>query len=294
MVALLGRVQARLWHLTGRRWVTARANGRLIAFARWRRHRDPIVVFQMGKVASTTVTETIEQHAALAQRSVAHIHHLDRTTLELEARAARNHYQGDWLAPTHLWDAMALRRRLTHRRPGSGRWDVVTLVRDPAARNVSAFFQVAGRFGVDLDDPPMTPELVRRFYDCFPAHDAPAKWFDAELAPALSIDVYRVPFDHAAGFQIYEGERARLLVIRVEDLPRVGAEALGRFFKVGGVELSDSNIGLQKAGGDTYKRFLSEVTLSGDYLDHVYGSAFARHFYTSDEIASFRRRWTTR
>ena len=55
--------------------------------------------------------------------------------------------------------------------------------------------------------------------------------------------------------------------------------------------LVESNTADDKSYADLYAAFRRELTLPEPYLDRVYGSRFARHFYTPDELAAFRRKW---
>jgi hypothetical protein len=289
--ALLRKVDRAVRAGSRRHWRSAHAYGRAKAFVRWKLRPQPIVVYQMGKVASTTVAETIEHEPRLAESGVAHVHFLDPRWWHDEAVRARIRYEGNALADTHLWDARQLRRRLERGRPaGRGRWHVITLARDPVARNVSAFFQGAQRSGW-LREGSTVEELRDLFYDSFTAHDVPLEWFDRELRTAFAVDVYESPFDSAAGFSVYESELARVLLLRVEDLRTVGPRALGEFFDLPELPLRDKNVGEEKHTGDLYRRFLSDACLDVGYLDRMYGSRYATHFYTADELSAFRRRW---
>ena len=42
---------------------------------------------------------------------------------------------------------------------------------------------------------------------------------------------------------------------------------------------------------ENYRRFIETLRPPKDYLDQMYDSRFARHFYSRDEIVSFRARW---
>ena len=55
-----------------------------------------------------------------------------------------------------------------------------------------------------------------------------------------------------------------------------------------------ANTSEQKWYASLLDDFLDEVDIPGSYLDEMYGSEYARHFYRPTELAVFRSRWNTR
>ena len=219
----VGRLRYRSYRL-------AKAYYHLALLRMQRRDREPpILVYQMGKVGSRTVLASLREAGTAAR--IFHVHVLTREGIEREERLHRANWRGDARA-NHVWKSQHLRRRLEDPSDET-RWDVVTLVRDPVARNVSSFFQIGERaLGLDLgpDQPAVSvEELTRRFLEDFDGHDTPLTWFDDELAPVFGIDVFTRPFPYEQGFDIYEGDRARVRLLRLEDLSASAATAFDRF-----------------------------------------------------------------
>jgi hypothetical protein len=261
-----------------------------------RRKGVPILVYQMGKVASQTVVATLV-HARLSS-PIFHIHVLSDQYLEEDERSYRAHWTKDGTAQ-HLWTSQHVKRLLEAdpNRP----WRIVTLVRDPVARNISMFFQMthwwlaadAQQAWYRENPASFFEELRRRFLEDFEGHDFPEIWFDAELRRFFRIDVYEEPFATSRGYQIYENDRVRVLLIRVEDLRTCAVDALDEFFGVrivGG--LRDANIASEKDYADIYRQFVESVQLPSSYIARMYESRYARHFYTDGELNAFRERWT--
>src|SRR5215475_8732180 len=104
----------------------------------------PIVIYQPGKVGSQAVYVGLTSLAL--RQPVHHVHFLTRfDELEAQMRGA-------------LRDATASLGKLTHdrevrqallKRPDQP-WNVITLVRDPVARNISTFFQIIDGLFPDL------------------------------------------------------------------------------------------------------------------------------------------------
>jgi len=230
----------------------------------------PVLVYQMGKVASTTIVVSLRW---CGQRAI-HTHTL-----------TEDH-----------------RSRLANRLIKSGRkgWKIITLVRDPVARDVSSFFQ-------NLNNPNhpyylnshsyigslSTKELGNHFISkicdssqhCF-------EWFNQQLLPTFLVDVFSKPFEKEKGFQIYNTEQAEILLIRYEDLWGKGKIALADFLKLkSDFNWVRGNLSSEKYYTEQYNAFKQKFIFPKEYLKRVYGHPYTRHFYTNDEIKSFMQGW---
>ncbi|MFO7587748.1 MAG: putative capsular polysaccharide synthesis family protein [Gemmatimonadota bacterium] len=254
----------------------------------------------MGRVGSKSLETALSEHVRGA--TLYHLHFLNDRTIERIGGALRKQYEVTGLAemPEQFVAALHLRALLReHRRRQEIPWKIISLVRDPLARHVSAFFQYfptnfpeLGRG--HLHDPAnletLRDMLVHGFRD---DRDYIASWFDNEVREPFDIDVFAEPFPHERGFQISRGGLAELLVLRLEDLERTASPAVREFLDIPSLEIPRVNVGARKAYGDVYRRFRSEVPLPAWLVDEVYGSKLARHFYTEDELAGFRAAWKT-
>lgn len=275
--------------------------------------RDPLLVFTMGKVASTAIYNALK--ARLTDRSVFQLHWLTAGRLAADdaqylaaARAHRNTPLERRFRPRYVWEGQYLSGRLNEATERGVRHDVVTLVRDPVARNVSAFFQnLLLFFNFDHERELQTRPVaevaadMRRLYlDHYVQgqprilHDGdPLTWLDDELKAVFGIDVYSVPFPKSEGFRLYESAEARVLLLRVEDLKRSAAPAFKAFLDLDDFTLPRSNAAQDKDYAALYAAFLEGISFPADYLERMYGSKMARHFYTADELARFRAQWRT-
>lgn len=286
-------VRAGVGRLAMRRFRTAELYGAAVVAWGSRGGGDAVVVHQMGKVASTAVVRSLE---AAGAHPVYHVHALSRAGID----EIRDIYRRTWSRngeAWHLWQSMHLERQL--RRADREPWTVISLVRDPVARNVSSFFQV-GESEYDLDlsslvdrewDQGVIESLRDTFLHRFGGHGEPTSFFEDELGAVFGVDVFAAPFPASQGYDIIAAERARVLILRVEDLSRCFSEAIERFLGMPGVALDAANTSEGKEYGALYRRFREEVALPTEYLDRMYGSRYACHFYTEDELRAFRRRW---
>jgi hypothetical protein len=260
---------------------------------------QPLLVYQVGKVGSTTVVRSLR--AAGWKQPIYHLHTLHPDVLSRDEALYRRQYtRGDQRA-RHLWTSQYLLPRLEGAAPRGRPWMIVTLVRDPVARNLSGFFQT---MRLEFDWAPAAApqahpaaqlqELRHLFLEKVEWHDDPLTWFDAEIKRTFGIDVYASDFPKERGYHIYVGDRARLLVLKLELLDQCAPEAFESFLNLKGFNLANANLAAEKDYSSLYRRFLAAVALPDSYLDRMYTSRFVCHFYTVEEIARFRSRWRRR
>lgn len=259
--------------------------------------KQPLLVYQMGKVGSKTV------HASLAachlNLPIYHCHFLSSRAVMIsenihyEKRIGINRKLKNKFPP-HLFVSYFIRSYLILRNRSEGKkWKIITLIRDPIARNISAFFQVAYRLvpGFHKGLNTITHEkLYQAFLDNID-HEFPLTWFDLELYSFFKIDVYSSQFPSEKGYKIYSSEQAEMLLIRLENLSDVFSNAISEFLGVGNINLVPKNEAKDKEYSSLYRRFLNEVCLPNGYIEKMYSSRFANHFYTKEEIREFTSRW---
>lgn len=243
------------------------------------RARHPLLVYQMGKVGSATVVAALEA----AGLEPLHLHFLGR-----QAAAARRSYRDRGLPLPyhfHLERALGMRLRWTRERVR-----IVTLVRDPIARQISSAYQTRER-----DDYPTAdaPGMRKRLEDELSAPDALDycyRWFDDEIAEVFGVDVLAQPFDRHAGFSICRGERAEVLVLKLERLDALWP-VLESFV---GCEVAPAraNVRSRQSGGETYVPVRDALRLPRARLAELYDHRWVRHFYREDEVAGFVERWS--
>lgn len=264
---------------------------------RWQYRGDGpiVVVHQMARVGSKAVRQAIRRDAP-GVRSF-HTHYLNPVTLQRMRDVFRRAYErtgrpGFYREHLHAW---WLAERI--REGAYGDWRIITLVRDPVARTVSAFFrhlplhhpELGGRFLEDLANVSQLIELFRE--PDHPEHRFALDWFDDEVRDVFGVDVFDRPFPKDGGGAVYPCEAGQLLVLRTEDLSTAGGRAIGRFLGIGPLELGHTNRSSDLQYAAAHSRFMTELRLSPAYLDRMYGSKLARHFYDAGEIAAFRARW---
>lgn len=162
---------------------------------------------------------------------------------------------------------------------------VVTAVREPIARNLSAFFQNIDVFCPGVDDP---QSVLNTFVTKYP-HRTPEAWFDWEFRDRLGVDIYRHPFDVKRRYAAISDPRA--IVLRVDCDDDEKSAVLSQAFGTE-VTVRRENVGaVKKSSGALYRDVLDIARFDSAFLDAVYGSKYVKHFWSAGEIAGFKRRW---
>ena len=167
----------------------------------------PILVYQMGKVGSSSVTASLK---ARGVESTFHVHRMDPDNIRSvrQGHARRNRSPLD-----ERHGELLYRYVIAKRRPGK----VITLVREPISRNVSAFFENFTTFtGVAYEDSGFTTDQIIDIFIREYDHSVPLSWFDVELKKTLGIDIFEHPFPFEAGYATIANGALDLLLITAE------------------------------------------------------------------------------
>ena len=278
-------------------WAAALEAARERVDAALRDHGPPLLIYQMGKVASATLHHSLRAAPELA---VFHVHRMSPANIERDRAAYAR--RGITLSPDNAL-GLALHERLCGADSDGPRSGpparIVTLVREPIGRNVSAFFQNLDRFVArpDAHATLSTDELREAFVERFP-HDEPLTWFDHEWGPVLGLDPWRYPQPRDRGWQHVTVGRWDLVWMR-HDLPDADKlRLLQRAWELPGLDAAVEHPVVRNRAADkpyaaAYARFLAQVRLPEALVEAAYASRYATHFLPADERARLRRRWLT-
>jgi hypothetical protein len=254
---------------------------------------EPILVYTMAKVGSESVLQSLR--TVCIEHPIYKIHVLREGRLKELEKYIKVHPHARKL----IWNSLYIRKWLDE---GScSRIKVITLVRDPIARNVSTFFQILyDQFGYNYNEKVrilsmknILEELYELFFEKFAEHDIPIIWFDKELKSIFNIDVYSMDFPKSKGYMIYRVNNIELLLMRLENLNECAKKAFKEFLGIRDFKLLDANTGSRKDYYIIYKEFIKKVILPDAYLERMYNSKYVHHFYEPNEIETFRSKWTT-
>jgi len=282
------------------------------ALFKWRLERayrgndqGPILILQMGKVGSKSVKAGLD--ARKLDRPIYHSHFLsEKRTAETERQRLR-YFRTD--LHTYLfrpWTNQFVLQKFRQQRDNYT-WSIITLTREPVARNISAFFENLfvepterdGEFRISSDYYGIEPitvsvddvgKLSNLFFDRA-RHDSPMHFFDTEIKDLFGIDVIGTGFAIDKGYQIYKADRVELLVLRLEDLATCAGTAFREFLGFEDFQLINTNIGAKKVYAPLYDAFKKQVVVDSAYLDELFDSDYMRTFYSTEEIRAAKIKW---
>ncbi|OEF99782.1 hypothetical protein BHF71_00985 [Vulcanibacillus modesticaldus] len=252
---------------------------------------DAIIIYQMGKVGSTSIEESIKNYS----KNVIHIH-------SLYSQNAYDHFKNYQSIKFYVslkerirYKIFAYLKRYILRR--NKRIKIITLVREPISRNISMFFQdihipifeIAKFFDNRYEENVNNEMIYKMYIDKF-NHEYGVDWFDKELKRAFNIDIYDYNFDKEKGFSIIKKDNINLLVIKMEKLNELEKQ-IGDFLEIEDFKLKNVNISSKKWYADLYKDFKKKFSPSEEYIDTLYNSRYMKHFYSEEEINHFRNKW---
>ncbi len=256
-----------------------------------------VIIYQMGKVGSSTVKDSIER--LNLPINLYHVHALTHERLKWlqDTFKHASKIKGRAVIHDHVVEGLYLRKKLDE--SDQQDWKVITLIRDPISRNISTFFQ-----SLDIFFPEWvkehnasqrallerTDEMIELFLN-EANHDLPLIWFDSYLKPVFNIDVYDKKFNAEKGYETYTNGHTNLLLLRLENLDDCVADAFREFLDIEDFDLKKSNISSEKSYSDAYNEFKDSIKLPASYIDKMYSSKFVQHFYTKNEIEQLRNKW---
>lgn len=275
-------------------WSTRRKNQNTIRLLEKQLEtRDPILlVHQMGRAGSMTTVNTLRN--ARPDLTLFHTHWLNPDSVKLRQSWV------DGLPETHHPLNVRVGARLSTYLQNEGvktrEWDIVSVFREPIARNVSVFFLSIDTFIKNFQDRYQRGELdnktlMKIFLERFP-HDQPLEWFDQEVRDVFGIDVYTRPFPQDRGYLMINTGNIRLLLIKLEKLNDCYKNAFQEFLDVEIPNLQHTHVTELDPFKPMYTDFVRNATFPTEYLDRMYESAFSRHFYSAAEIDEFRKKWS--
>jgi len=264
----------------------------------------PLLIYQMGKVGSSSVQQSLKTYQL--NRPVYHVHFLTDERITQTEKDRRKYFRTDDTSYKRPWLYQHLRKRIAMRCKGQ-KWKVITLVRDPIARNISTFFenltvkpleshdtyQVDSEYYsiprtiIKMNDLNELINLFNRRLD----HTIPLVFFDREIKAVFGVDVFEQKFPKSTGYQVYSAKTVDVLLIRLESLNQCAANAFKTFLGIEDFKLENKNVGDKKAYAEIYNIFKENIIIPDSYLDQMYNSRFAKHFYTDEEIDEFKKKW---
>lgn len=241
--------------------------------------KQPILVWTMGKVGSSTISYSL---------FMAGFYTLDIHTLfspqVTDLSPDPSSQDGNNRLPYHI---VRSRRAGDLLESGTAPIEIITAVREPIGRNLSAFFQNVKK--ADLEGK-TNDQVIALFKDSYPQH-IPLRWFDNEILKGTGVDLLDRPFDHDRGWAIHEEGHFRFLTIKLdgpEDAMRGGLAA----FLGEAIPIASQNESRGKFYANIYNNVKGTIDFNNDEITSMYNSRYAKTFWTPSELKALAQRWS--
>ena len=242
-----------------------------------------VLVYSMGKVGSTSIVRTLKNHFPYSRLYSAHFLSDSWMKRLEEIQNFINHKHG-------------LELRTVLKKHSNKRLKILTLVREPLAREISNFFEnpedfIGQRSPLELP----TEELLSFFYQkinvCL---DYTLNWFNTEFEEFMGINIYDHELNKEAGYTLLTFSDCDVAVLQMEQLNQNISAAFKELLNIDIAELDKANQAAQKPYKDVYKQFKLECKFSKEVINKVYDSAFVKHFYSESQIEGYRSYWLSK
>lgn len=228
----------------------------------------PLFIYQMGKVGSRSIFYSLED---ISYRPVVHFHYIAQ-----ERRI-------------HPYTARFIERQLSAKRR---KINIICSIREPVSRNISSYFHdyeaITGKSPADNNT--SLEELIEQFYE-INHNERGLIWFDDEFYRLLNINVYDYEFPKTQGFQHIIKGRFNVLIYKLELPDEKKVQIICDFLNLQNFSIRRVNVTNKKKYSNIYKTFLQNIVVRDDYLNDMYNSKYAKHFYSTDEIDKLRSKW---
>ena len=250
---------------------------------------QPIIVFQVGKVGSTSMYASLRR--LKLDVPVYHQHFL--RNLEMLEMWSQQTLDDPSAELKMLDNSRELNAMLARKHPP--RFNIISLVRAPIPRCISNFFHYVNVRIPNFDERYKANQLtgaeVADFFVNQYKDDMHDIWFDERIKDVFGLDVYAKGFPKERGYQIFERDNVRLLLLRMEDLNRCAPDAMRDYLNVSNFHLVRANVAEDKTYGALYKDFMSALRLPPAYVAAAHDRRYSKHFYTPQELAASVAPW---
>lgn len=241
---------------------------------------DSIIVYQPGKVGSTTVCQGLE----ICGVPSVHIHDINTySNVKFGFHKGISEIYHYWVE--HISNEKCI--------------NIISLVRDPIARSISSYFQhfhdtyIINMSNVNCDTLKGVTDYIIKEQKCG-ENGYMFQWFDNEFNNIFDIDVYKYPFNKEKGYSIIHKDNINILLLQMEKLNE-NEGLIAEFIGNSDFTLVNSNIGSKKPYSYLYHDVLNEIELSDEILNYYYVNNLRMdHFYSDESKHKMRRRWSVR
>jgi SAM-dependent methyltransferase len=237
-----------------------------------------VLIYQMGKVGSSTYKALLKKNN---NYQVYHLHRMNYSSNEVMIENYINNGNVKLAIQEREWKEIA--NYILTKKP---LLNVVTAVREPIARNISAYFQNLSESDFAKD----TDGLIHSFLNNYP-HTVPVNWFNEQFKKVFDIDIFDYPFNKNRGWDEIMKDNLNILTLTIETDDAEKINAFNRFFGLNVTSIPRANVANSKEYAVEYRKFIDTIMLKQDYIQRLLDTDIVRHFYKKSQIEQFYSKW---
>jgi hypothetical protein len=237
------------------------------------------LVYASGKTGSSTVYYTLMKEFPL--NKVLHVHLLSdywiKEKIPKQSGVTNKKVRNQVLA-YKVYKAVKKKKKIK----------VITLIRDPFSRGISAYFHnPALRKQAKNKD----LETIRREIIDY-AKDLSLDWFKTDFNNFFNCNIFDYAFDKTKGIKkINLMDKFEVLLLKNRQLRKIGKQEIGGFLGITIDSLFNVNQRDETSGGDIYNKVKDYYFEDKDSFNEKFNSQFTQHFFDNDELESFRLKY---
>ena len=172
---------------------------------------------------------------------------------------------------------------------------VISLVREPIARQISLLWQYWGTTGKDYfylarENLNSLESIENRFFS-IPNGEDEFEWYLGEFKEILDINVYEYSFDRERGYSIIEKNGISLLLLKLDKLNDFEG-VIKEFIGIDEFKIIHANTASGKKYKYAYENYLEYVKIPSHFFKHYYyDNEYMDHFYSQEEKMGFYQKW---
>lgn len=221
-------------------------------------HDEVILIHSMGKTGSSSLYRSIQSHG----RNALHCHVL-----------------------SGLGDDKDDIYNIVNSKSGK----IISLVRDPVARQISAMWQNfwnRERYSSEADF-----YEIEKYYFERGKIEKIFNWFEWELKNVLHADVLAHPFNTEMGYSIIKQDNIEILLMRTDKLNGL-EKVTGDFLNIDQFHIHNANVGEEKAYRFALRSYIDNFCISKEELEEIYiNNEYMKHFFSEDERNALFKKW---
>ncbi|MCR5100413.1 MAG: putative capsular polysaccharide synthesis family protein [Butyrivibrio sp.] len=115
-------------------------------------------------------------------------------------------------------------------------------------------------------------------------------FFDNQIMKNIGINVYEYAADKENGYSIIRMDNLSIFIYQVEKLD-LNKKVLGEFLGIDDIELVRGNEASYKWYSRAYKKALTNLKLTKEYVDCCYKAEYVNHYYSDNDIKKYKKKW---